>query len=852
MTSLEFFRPSDKGAYNPHEWGSGKPFENIDIAMPRNPTWRYTGDPIKQHYALTKLKLSNVRTNDELVPRPQEVDIRKDFINRSFPGEHPHTSHMSRFAVFPKFDSSEDPKRGVAARNEQPISSEMPANPYDVVVKEKTKGYPFRHEFQDFPPESEKKALFWPGEDFFDQQAKILGNRQQFYPMPPKTMCPNLQVREGDMVVAPRTANALRNVEREQWQTSQNLDYTGLGPSNPVILDNLEEKTNKLIMTGKEDDKLYQHFQSTFDPPRGIEGRLPRKVTPLPIHQKTLVRGTTANPDYKRKMTLTERVEHRLLYGADYLNLPDTSSDPSRDVRWRDLDTTTRAGLGLEKVEAAKALMDEVDTPYPQTGPPPPPAVSHRAKSKAERNQEVQQIETQNRWRVLEMHTPAHDQAALNHKMDMLHDKEKFVTFYNHESRHNEERAGLYKTSYDPHRLANSMNAKAGAPSELMNTLNSNLDSQFNQSLSAACLNEDVNATLKWSRTFNLVKPELSGDRRDGAEVMQTYNGLKSGQRSLLLPPGPHQARPLIQEKELLQKEATTMGQSYNSKKFLQENALDRHARSEPLTLMSNENQCLDRVRNRAVPRLEKKNVQFNTSVTVATMSPTSTPPMNLQTQPLSGEEELPYHATPLSDEVRVKVIPTPYTSTQALYSKENDGFADSVPSLRHSAPAMFDTSARTVHWAENDNNSNNSAMEGLHAPSRYEDRMRSFQRRPTSVHGHGTLDSEYTDQFQSHSSNYMPTNLKTSFASTSYQNQYPIPHFDLTYKTDARFNWQPGSGLPRPQTCLLKIQDAFNKSELRSKFHQVYPETNPELRFNIAQGKRHSFGGVNAQVIHG
>ena len=85
---------------------------------------------------------------------------------------------------------------------------------------------------------------------------KIHGERQQFYPIPPKTMCPNLQTREGDMVVAPRTANALRNVEREQWRTSHQNDFSGLGPCNPVVLDNLEEKRNKFIMTGLEDDRL--------------------------------------------------------------------------------------------------------------------------------------------------------------------------------------------------------------------------------------------------------------------------------------------------------------------------------------------------------------------------------------------------------------------------------------------------------------------------------------------------------------------------------------------------------------------------------------------------------------------
>ena len=94
------------------------------------------------------------------------------------------------------------------------------------------------------------------------QRVKVHGERQQFYPIPPKTMCPNLQAREGDMVVAPRTANALRNVEREQWRTSHQNDFSGLGPCNPVVLDNLEEKKNKFIMTGLEDDRLVSQSDS--------------------------------------------------------------------------------------------------------------------------------------------------------------------------------------------------------------------------------------------------------------------------------------------------------------------------------------------------------------------------------------------------------------------------------------------------------------------------------------------------------------------------------------------------------------------------------------------------------------
>ena len=61
-------------------------------------------------------------------------------INKTFPADHPYSSHIPRAALFPTFDSSEDPKRGVSARREQPISDEMPATAADSLVVHKTKG----------------------------------------------------------------------------------------------------------------------------------------------------------------------------------------------------------------------------------------------------------------------------------------------------------------------------------------------------------------------------------------------------------------------------------------------------------------------------------------------------------------------------------------------------------------------------------------------------------------------------------------------------------------------------------------------------------------------------------------
>ena len=113
-----------------------------------------------------------------------------------------------------------------------------------------------------------------------------------------------------------------------------------------------------------------------------------------------------------------------------------------------------------------------------------------------------------------------------------------------------------------------------------------------------------------------------------------------------------------------------------------------------------------------------------------------------------------------------------------------------------------------------------------------------------------------------------MPSDLRHSWAcESSYQSQFPTggaksanhfdlsfkkDHFDLSFKKDARFNWEPGCGTPRPQSSLLDLQNAFRKSDVRRKFHDNFPETNPDLRENHTRGKKHEFNGINAQVFRG
>ena len=47
---------------------------------------------------------------------------------------------MSRFAVFPKFNTPDDPTTGDPSRIKKPISSETPATSHSVAILNKTKG----------------------------------------------------------------------------------------------------------------------------------------------------------------------------------------------------------------------------------------------------------------------------------------------------------------------------------------------------------------------------------------------------------------------------------------------------------------------------------------------------------------------------------------------------------------------------------------------------------------------------------------------------------------------------------------------------------------------------------------
>lgn len=64
--------------------------------------------------------------------------------------------------------------------------------------------------------------------NMFPQRAEPLtGEKQVFYPTPPKTVLPNPKLRDWDLTLSERTSNMLKNLEKTHWVTTYQMQYTG-------------------------------------------------------------------------------------------------------------------------------------------------------------------------------------------------------------------------------------------------------------------------------------------------------------------------------------------------------------------------------------------------------------------------------------------------------------------------------------------------------------------------------------------------------------------------------------------------------------------------------------------------
>ncbi|XP_006832264.1 PREDICTED: uncharacterized protein C7orf31 homolog [Chrysochloris asiatica] len=233
--------------------------------------------PIEQLYYLTQNKKSDVYGNDSLIPKPPNATVEE--ICSPYPVEHPYHTHISRGAMFPTFTSPKELYTCIKARNQQPFPPTVPTKPYDTTVL-KTRGNPYRYELVDFPSDSKKKALTWPGQGVYYNIPKCVEkNKPVFYPKPPKTYAPNMSLNLWDPITSLKEANIQRNLERSHWITSYTHDFTGVGPMNPLELDDYHEK-EVAGLTGQIgfDPEPQEKFHPVLKPVRPLEGRIARLI----------------------------------------------------------------------------------------------------------------------------------------------------------------------------------------------------------------------------------------------------------------------------------------------------------------------------------------------------------------------------------------------------------------------------------------------------------------------------------------------------------------------------------------------------------------------------------------------
>lgn len=338
-------------------------------------------------------------------------------------------------------------------------------------------------------------------------------------------------------------------------------------------------------------------------------------------------------------------------------------------------------------------------------------------------------------------------------------------------------------------------------------------------------LNQETTDALRYSRTLTTAQAHLAGDRRDAREVLRPIQDLKQSQKQKLLPTD-ISSRYRVQEGTIINKECE-MGDNFNTHKFLQEYELPRFARNEPLNVMSTSNQKLSNVRG--ISGLKSgKSVSFSDNVTVASVSENG--PIRIFGESSNGLTEEERQLIESAGEANT----TQYTSTHAMYDKKNTGISDESSKKR--APKFTILSIQPPV--------EETVVESKQGPVFAQ---RKARRAATSLG-----DTEYRDEFSSLSTNIAPSNLRHSFSfKTAYESQFPV-YNHIGYKDDMRFSWEPGCGKPRPQSTLLDIQNSFSKSGVRQKFHSRFSESNPDLRENIVKGKKHSFFGMNCQVLHG
>ncbi|CAF0732237.1 unnamed protein product [Brachionus calyciflorus] len=560
MTSLQFFDHSSIESRPAVDWGTlDLQSEKFDPTIIKAPTFILKNQPITQFYRESNIELSNVRTNDQLMLAPFKENLLEKKILKKFPMEHPFTSQISYKALFPNFTAPEDSKRGEVALNSKVfLQKQTPAQVPPTIVNQKNSGMPWRHEIQ-YPSLPTQQAGVWYNDKELYHLPKPSYAQQQYYPAPPTLLTPNPRLRASHPIDA-RTANTLKNKEKELMQSSQRIDYykDGLGTRAVVNSDDLDERKKRFLETGDRSEEMKPYFRkgagitaNSLD----VEMISKESTNPELLHH-------SQSENYKPVLTKVEQDQILIEHGNNYKNFPEKNYQNNPQVatfnkiefnRSKTMPVISRSTGDLASLRRSKGPANKLD--------------AEKLKIQQEYHDRIQNLEYENRRNEIENIKSHNDINVLRQQSKALENsrsahpnlkqniKPHVNTLYDQERKFLGERAELYKpNTYNPHLLKQYVESV-----------------QNDSKISATLSNGSAYPSQKDVHIINdnhEHRPKLFADK-----AYTDYQNIKRAPLENILKNPNLSAEPVLQENGLIQQQ-TTYGQSYSTKKYLQENSL--------------------------------------------------------------------------------------------------------------------------------------------------------------------------------------------------------------------------------------------------------------------------------------
>ncbi|RNA40418.1 hypothetical protein BpHYR1_013636 [Brachionus plicatilis] len=803
MTSLHFFDHSNIEPRPAVDWGTlDLQSEKFDPTIIKGPTF-----------------ILNM-----LAPFKENLLDKK--ILKKFPMEHPFTSQISLKAIFPNFTAPEDAKRGQLALNSKTIiNKQTPAQIPPTIVNQKNSGMAWRHEIQ-YPHLPTQQSGVWYYDNELYHLPKPSYGSQQYYPAPPVLLVPNQRLRNAHSIDA-RTANTLRNKEKELMQSSQRIDYykDGLGTRAVLDSDNLNEKQKRIIESGEHSDDMTPYFRKGAGISKyTVDKELFNKEN---VNPELLNHSQSEN--YKSILTKVEEDQILIENGNDYKNFPEINYQNNPQVptfnkiefnRSKTMPDLSRTNSNLSNSKGLKAPTNKLDAEKQKIQQEYHDRIQNL--EYVNRHKEIQNINAQNDIKVLRQKTQALENSRGHHPNLKQNIKPHVNSLYDQEQKFLGERAELYKShSYNPH-----------------------LVKQYVESIQH---DSKVSATLSNGSAYPSQKDVFIGNYEHRPKLFadKTFNDFSTLSREPLenVLKNPNlSADPVLQDNGLIQQQST-YGQSYSTKKFLQENPLagTNHSNLHYVKLdqaeLDHQNIALksraDHIAlneyrlgnsgpddlnkaNQIVDKLDAESKETEYPRLVGPKPPAPYEPLYCTTE-----------ITEMSDGNSKRDYQRVYDSPFVNQTKRYEPLKTDLEAMKnYEARAMNEMAKRE----EYDRNLVNKSMNDLQVRITHVDKSQEQTARRA------------LDKITEIRRDQNPVSIyQSSYAPYSFDTQKPCPpnefYKDIKYSQDTSNSERiSNDSVPRN---LINLQDSWSKSLAHKKYHSGHPGGLADLRENIHTGKK-------------